>query len=122
MSRVLITGGAGFIGTNMADRLLRAGDDVVVVDDLSRPGVEQNLRFLEKEHGSRLRAEVAGITDSAALRRALPGADRVFHFAAQVAVTTSVDDPVGDFETNLRGTLTLLEELRRRLEDADAIR
>jgi CDP-paratose 2-epimerase len=113
MSRTVITGGAGFIGTNLADRLLREGDEVVVVDDLSRPGVEQNLRFLDATHGRRFRAEVAAVTDATAVRRAVARAERVFHFAAQVAVTTSLIDPLGDFETNLRGTLTLLEELRR---------
>jgi CDP-paratose 2-epimerase len=116
MSRTVITGGAGFIGTNLADRLLRAGDEVVVVDDLSRPGVDRNLRFLEASHGGRLRTEIAGVCDAGALRRALDGAHRVFHFAAQVAVTTSLTDPAADFDTNLRGTLTLLEELRRRPE------
>jgi CDP-paratose 2-epimerase len=113
MTRTLITGGAGFIGTNMARRLLDAGDEVVILDDLSRPGVEANLRALEAAHPRRLGAEVAGLGDAAALRRAVAGVERVFHFAAQVAVTTSLTDPVADFEVNLRGTLSLLEELRR---------
>jgi CDP-paratose 2-epimerase len=113
MTRTLITGGAGFIGTNMAHRLLDAGDEVVVLDDLSRPGVDRNLRWLEGGHGDRLVVHEADLRDAAAVRRSLPGVDRVFHFAAQVAVTTSVEDPRADFGVNLTGTLNLLEELRR---------
>jgi CDP-paratose 2-epimerase len=110
----VITGGAGFIGTNMADRLLSQGRHVVVLDDLSRPGVEANLRRLRQAHpGKRLRVEVGDIRDAATVRRTLVGAETVFHFAAQVAVTTSVDEPVHDFEVNLLGTITLLEEIRR---------
>jgi CDP-paratose 2-epimerase len=114
MSRTtLVTGGAGFIGTNMAHRLLEQGDRVVVLDDLSRPGVDNNLHWLRTTHGNRLQVEVGSVQDAARVRRALQGVDQVFHFAAQVAVTTSVTDPVADFDVNLRGTLTLLEELRR---------
>lgn len=109
----VITGGAGFIGTNMADRLLRAGDEVVVLDDLSRAGVEGNLQWLQDVHGSDLRLHVADVQDQGAVRQAVAGAGRVFHFAAQVAVTTSIDDPLTDAAVNLNGTLTLLEELRR---------
>jgi CDP-paratose 2-epimerase len=109
----LITGGAGFIGTNMADRLLRAGERVVVLDDLSRAGVEANLRWLRAQHGERVALELADVRHAGDVRRAVARADQVFHFAAQVAVTTSVDDPRSDFEVNLGGTLTLLEELRR---------
>ena len=109
----VITGGAGFIGTNMADRLLRAGRSVVVVDDLSRPGVAENLRRLQEMHPSGLVVEVEDIRDPMALRPLLAGAEEVFHFAAQVAVTSSLDDPVYDFGVNLAATVTLLEELRR---------
>ncbi len=110
----LITGGAGFLGTNLADRLLQRGERVTVLDDLSRPGVEQNLRWLQETHGERLRAEVGDIRDAGLVRRALGGVDQVFHLAAQVAVTAGVADPLHDFDVNLRGTVTLLEELRRR--------
>ena len=112
----LVTGGAGFIGTNLADRLLRQGERVVILDDLSRPGVEENVRWLQETHGERVRVEVGAVQDHAAVRRSLVGVGKVFHFAAQVAVTTSFDDPLHDFGVNLTGTLTLLEELRR-LED-----
>jgi CDP-paratose 2-epimerase len=113
MSTTVITGGAGFIGTNLADRLARAGGDVVVLDDLSRPGVERNLDWLRTQHPKRVRAEIGDLRDPQLVRRAVQDADRVFHFAAQVAVTTSLDEPVHDFGVNLVGTMTLLEELRR---------
>ncbi len=110
---VAITGGAGFIGTNVADRLLRDGRQVVVLDDLSRPGVEDNVRWLHEAHRTSLAIEVGDIRDADVVRRAVADAELVFHFAAQVAVTTSVVAPVDDFGVNLVGTVTLLEELRR---------
>jgi len=113
----LITGGAGFVGTNLAHALLEEGQRVRVrvrvLDNLSRPGVERNLSWLRERHGARLEAQIADIRDRFAVRRALAGADQVFHLAAQVAVTTSLDNPVDDFGVNLGGTLNLLEELRR---------
>ena len=116
MSTSLITGGAGFIGTNLADRLLSEGQRVIVLDDLSRPGVERNLQWLRSTHPDRLQVVQGDIRDAELVRRAAREADRVFHFAAQVAVTTSVTAPVHDYEVNLGGTVTLLEELRRRSE------
>jgi CDP-paratose 2-epimerase len=109
---VLITGGAGFIGTNLADRLLTAGRSVLVFDNLSRPGVEENLRWLREQHGNHIQIEVADVRDRYALRQAARAVEQVFHFAAQVAVTTSLSDPVFDFEVNACGTLHLLEALR----------
>ena len=108
----LITGGAGFVGTNLAHRLLSAGRPVLVYDNLSRPGVAENLDWLRATHGERLQVQVADVRDAPALRRAAQQASQVFHFAAQVAVTTSLADPVHDFEVNARGTLNLLEALR----------
>ncbi len=108
----LITGGAGFVGTNVADRLLREGRSVLLYDNLSRPGVEKNLRWLREQHGDRVQIEVADVRDAHALRRAVRGVSQVFHFAAQVAVTSSLTNPVYDFEVNARGTLNLLEALR----------
>jgi CDP-paratose 2-epimerase len=109
---VLITGGAGFIGTNLADRLLCAGRSVMLYDDLSRPGVERNVRWLRKQHGESVRVEIADIRNREMLRPAVRAAESVFHFAAQVAVTTSLTNPLHDFEVNIGGTLNLLEELR----------
>ena len=110
---VLITGGAGFIGTNVAHRLLSAGQDVLIFDNLSRPGVEHNLQWLCMRHGNRVRVCVADMRDASAIREAVQQAAQVFHFAAQVAVTTSVLDPKEDFEVNALGTLNLLEALRQ---------
>jgi CDP-paratose 2-epimerase len=110
--QVLITGGAGFVGTNLADRLLSAGQSVLVFDNLSRPGVDQNLQWLRQRHGDRVHIEVADVRDRYALRRAVRSASQVYHFAAQVAVTTSLTDPVLDFEVNACGTLNLIEALR----------
>jgi CDP-paratose 2-epimerase len=110
--KTLITGGAGFIGVNLAHRLLARGGRVVVFDNLSRAGVERNVEWLRATHGNAAEVRTGDTRDRAALRDALRGVDRVFHFAAQVAVTTSLADPVADFDTNGRGTLNLLEELR----------
>src|SRR4029450_5839093 len=110
---VLITGGAGFIGTNVAHRLLAAGQEVLIFDNLSRPGVEQNLQRLCMQHGNRVRVCVADIRKASAIRKAVQQASQVFHLAAQVAVTTSVLDPQEDFEINALGTLHLLEALRQ---------
>ncbi|MCU1504209.1 MAG: NAD-dependent epimerase/dehydratase [Ilumatobacteraceae bacterium] len=110
---VLVTGGAGFIGTNVATRVLRDGGRVVVLDDLSRAGVRENLRHLTAlPSQGRLRTEIADVRDRSILRRALHGVDTVVHLAAQVAVTTSVDEPRHDFEVNLGGTFALLDEIR----------
>lgn len=109
---VLITGGCGFIGTNVADRLLRDGRRVLLYDNLSRAGVEQNLAELQSLHGDRVELEMADVRHAAALARAVRGAEQVFHFAAQVAVTTSLVDPRTDFDINARGTLNLLEAIR----------
>jgi CDP-paratose 2-epimerase len=108
----VITGGAGFVGTNLADRLLRDGERVRVVDDLSRPGVDGNLSWLECQHGARLEVEIGDTADPAVVQRALRGAGSVFHLAAQVAVTTSLVDPLHDFDVNLRGTINVLEAAR----------
>lgn len=110
----LITGGAGFIGTNLAHRLLSQGAPVLVLDDISRAGVEHNLAWLRTRHPGRLQVEIADIRDPSAVRRAVERADRIFHFAAQVAVTTSLTDPLRDFEINARGTLNVLEAARTR--------
>jgi CDP-paratose 2-epimerase len=109
----VIVGGAGFIGTNVARRFLDAGESVLIYDSLARRGGERNLEWLKETYGERVRVQIGDVRDSLAVRRALADARLVFHFAAQVAVTTSLVDPVHDFDVNLRGTLTLLEELRR---------
>jgi CDP-paratose 2-epimerase len=109
---VLVTGGSGFIGANLADALLEAGAEVVVLDNLSRPGVRQNLDWLSLRHGDRLRPLVADVRDEGAVAEAVGGARAVFHLAAQTAVTTSLIDPREDFAVNAGGTLNLLEAVR----------
>jgi CDP-paratose 2-epimerase len=116
----LITGGAGFIGTNLAHRLVRDGTRVTILDSLARPGVEENLRWLKRQHGDAVRVEIGDVRDRFAVRRALDGCGRAFHLAAQVAVTTSLTAPRDDHDINVQGTLNLLEEARR-LPDPPAI-
>lgn len=108
----LITGGAGFIGASLADRLLALGERVAVLDSLARPGVEANLRWLVERWGERLEVRIGDIRDTGAVRAAMAGMAVVFHCAAQVAVTASIADPIADFEVNARGTLTVLEAAR----------
>lgn len=112
--RVLITGGAGFIGSNLADRLASEGHEVVVFDALARPGVERNLAWLTDRHPGKIVSIIADTSDGAAVAEACQGVDVVFHLAAQVAVTTSLTDPMADFASNVVGTLNVLEALRRR--------
>jgi CDP-paratose 2-epimerase len=109
---VLVTGGAGFIGCNIANALAEAGHEVLVYDALSRPGVEGNLAWLKERHGEQVSSIVADIRDEDELARAAREAKAVYHMAAQVAVTTSMVDPREDFEINIRGTLNLLDSVR----------
>ena len=113
---ILITGGAGFIGCNLADRLAGDGHDIIVFDALSRPGVEGNLAWLEERHGSRIQAIIGDVRDEQQAVRAAAEAKAVFHMAAQVAVTTSLANPRDDFDINVRGTLNLLDAIRLRGE------
>ena len=119
--RILVTGGAGFIGCNIADRLAREGHDVIVYDALARAGVEANLDWLKQRHGDRIHPVIADIRDEEAVTKAVGDASAVFHMAAQVAVTTSLVDPLDDFDVNVRGTLSLLEAVRRRSEPVPLI-
>lgn len=108
----LITGGAGFIGTNLACRLLSLGRPVLLLDNFSRPHVRRNVRWLRHRFGRLLETQQGDIRDASLVKRLAHRAGHVFHLAAQVAVTTSINDPVADFEINARGTLNLLEALR----------
>ena len=110
--RTLITGGAGFIGANLAHRLIDQGYDVVVYDNLSRPGADKNAAWLRAEHSERWTLVQADIRDFDTLRRAAADADIIYHLASQVAVTTSVLDPRHDFEVNALGTFNVLEAAR----------
>ena len=118
---ILITGGAGFIGANLADRLAGEGRRVRVFDSLGRPGVERNLEWLIARHGERIEPVIGDVRDGDALSRAADGIAAAFHFAAQVAVTTSLADPRADLETNVLGTFHLLEAIRQRSPRAPVI-
>ena len=112
---ILITGGAGFVGSNLAERLLiETRATIRILDNLSRCGVSQNVEWLRAmpESAGRLDVIEGDIRDAAAVRRAMLGVTEVYHLAAQVAVTTSVLDPLTDFEVNARGTLNVLEAAR----------
>ncbi len=109
---ILITGGAGFVGSNLAHRLLSNGHRVRLLDNLSRAGVERNLRWLIETHGDLVDIEVPDVRNLSIIKQAVKDASQVFHFAAQVAVTSSLVDPIEDFEINARGTLNLLEAVR----------
>ncbi len=109
----LVLGGAGFIGCNVAARLAGDGHDVLVFDDLSRAGTEHNLDWLLHRFPRRIQPMRADIRDAEAVDRAVASARRVFHFAGQVAVTTSLANPRADHAINTLGTLNVLEAARR---------
>ncbi len=109
---ILITGGAGFIGANLANRLLGNGQRVSILDDFSRPGIQRNVQWLREQQGDALNVITGSVTDADACVEASRDADVVFHLAGQTAVTTSVVDPRLDFEINALGTLNVLEGVR----------
>jgi CDP-paratose 2-epimerase len=109
---ILVTGGCGFIGCNLADRLVGRGNEVIVLDNLARAGVRENAQWLKSRHGERVNVVVADIREPISVIDAVREVSAVIHLAAQVAVTDSVADPVADFEINARGTLNVLEAVR----------
>jgi CDP-paratose 2-epimerase len=109
---ILITGGAGFIGTNLANRLLNQGKRVIIYDNLSRPGVENNLNWQLSTYPD-LEIMIADVADFHSLQRAVNEAEHIFHFAAQVAVTSSLQLPYHDFQVNAGGTINVLEAIRQ---------
>jgi CDP-paratose 2-epimerase len=113
MANVLVTGGAGFIGSNLTHRLLQEGHHVTIFDNLSRSGCESNIAWLRAaDNSAALNLVQADLKDFEALCRAMAGVDRVYHLAGQVAVTTSVRNPRQDFESNALGTFNALESAR----------
>jgi CDP-paratose 2-epimerase len=113
-NKTLITGGAGFIGSNYADHLLERGEEVILFDNLSRKGSKKNLEWLEKTFGKKSFHFVnKDIRNSHAVEEVVRSADVVIHLAAQVAVTNSVTDPREDFEINALGTFNVLEAARK---------
>ena len=111
--RWLVTGGVGFIGTNLVDHLMQQGHDVVVLDDMSRGGVEANAAFLADRHG--VQPALIDVADGAALGDFLAGQDpfdAIAHLAGQVSLMASIEDPMRDFQVNALGTLNVLEHVR----------
>ena len=110
--RILITGGAGFLGVNAATHFIEQGWHSTVLDNLSRAGTERNLKWLlahQPDHATFVKEDVR---NPAGLGRHLKDQDAVLHLAGQVAVTTSLVDPVTDFDVNARGTVNMLEAVR----------
>lgn len=112
-SYILITGGAGFVGVNLASAFLGRKKRVMIFDNLSREGVFHNLEWLQKKYGSNLLIQIADIREKEMVEKAVSKAEAVFHFSAQVAVTTSIVDPQNDFDINLEGTFNVLEAIRK---------
>jgi len=109
----LVTGGAGFIGSNYVNRLLQRGEKVTIYDNLSRGGARRNLKWLQQNFSDGSFDLIVGdVRDAAALIEAARDADVIVHLAGQVAVTTSVTDPRDDFESNALGTFNTLEAAR----------
>lgn len=112
--RILITGGAGFIGVNYASHLLNQGKKVVIYDDLSRKGTPRNIGWLRETYGEDAFILIeADIRDANRLIQEAREVDLIIHLAGQVAVTTSVEDPRTDFEINALGTFNVLEAARQ---------
>jgi CDP-paratose 2-epimerase len=109
--RVLVTGGAGFVGSNLTNSLLADGFDVTVFDAMLRAGSKENLAWL-RSRSNRLRVVQGDVRDFKAVKDVVADIDVIYHLAGQVAVTSSVSDPRSDFETNALGTLNVLEAAR----------
>lgn len=122
-TNVLITGGAGFIGSNLAEHWFAKGSRVTVFDNLSRPGggARKNIEYLLAKYAAepRFRFIQGDVRDLPQIRDAMGDVDVVFHVAAQTAMTTSIDNPLEDFETNAWGTLNVLEAARA--SDSDPV-
>ena len=111
--RYLITGGCGFLGSNLAAEVLKRGDELFVFDNLSREGAYLNLKWLQEQGIFKFyNSDIRSYNDvEKAVRESKP--DVVFHLAGQVAMTTSLDDPRRDFEINVIGGHNLLEAVRK---------
>ena len=114
--KYFITGGCGFLGSNIAAEVLRRGDEVAVLDNLSRVGATENLKWLHTHGDFRfIHADVRSPNDVArAVRDCRP--EVLYHLAGQVAMTTSVANPRMDFEVNVLGTFNVLEAVREYAE------
>lgn len=120
--KFLITGGCGFLGSNLASEVLKRGHQLLVFDNLSRTGSERNLEWL-RTLGGQFTFIQASTADARATRDAFAGfkPEAVFHLAGQVAMTTSIDNPRLDFETNALGGFNVLEAIRHECPRAAVI-
>lgn len=119
--KLLITGGCGFLGSNLAVEALRRGDELVVFDNLSRLGSIDNLLWLRGQGDFRhVHGDIRNANDVTRLVQEFRP-DAVFHLAGQVAMTTSIANPRLDFEINVQGTFNLLEAVRQYAPEAAAI-
>jgi CDP-paratose 2-epimerase len=116
--RILVTGGAGFIGSNACARFAVASHEVLSLDNLTRVGSERNAAWLRQTHG--VANENVDVRDAAAVEALVArfAPEAVIHCAGQVAVTTSVVEPRRDFEENALGTFNVLEAVRRQAPHA----
>jgi CDP-paratose 2-epimerase len=109
----LVTGGAGFIGSNYVHRLVKCGEKVTIYDNLSRGGAPRNLEWLKQEFGDNAFDVIVGdVREADRITEAAKSADVIVHLAGQVAVTTSVINPRDDFESNAFGTFNVMEAAR----------
>src|SRR2546426_9961814 len=111
--RILITGGAGFLGVNAAAHMIERGWHATILDNLSRPGTERNLRWLVTEHPTQVTFVRHDIRNPDGLAAHVKDQDAILHLAAQVAVNTSLLDPETDLDINAKGTLNMLEATRQ---------
>ena len=119
--RILITGGAGFLGVNAAIHLIKEGWGVTLLDNLSRPGTERNLKWVLTRYPTRVAFVKEDVRNTDALGQHVKHQDAILHLAGQVAVTTSLVDPNTDFDVNARGTLNVLEAVRNHNHDAPLV-
>ncbi|MFN2476896.1 MAG: SDR family NAD(P)-dependent oxidoreductase [Chthoniobacterales bacterium] len=118
MSRYLVTGGCGFVGSNIAATLLREGGNVVLFDSLSRKGTAENLQWLQTlGQAEFVHGDIRNWNDvDRVVQRTRPSV--IFHLAGQVAMTTSMNDPRRDYEVNVTGSINVLESVRQRCPEA----
>lgn len=116
--KIMITGGAGFLGSNLANSALTLGFDITIIDNLTRVGSETNLDWLRRNHDFRF--QNIDIRDAEAINKEIKSSqpDYIFHLAGQVAMTTSLENPRLDFEVNVLGTLNILEAVRKYSENS----
>ena len=119
--RILITGGAGFLGVNAAVHFVENGWHATILDNLSRQGTERNLQWLLERHPAQTTFVKEDVRNAGALAAHVKGQDAILHLAGQVAVTTSLVDPLTDFDVNAGGTLNVLEAARLHNHDAPLV-